>query len=338
VTTPESRPENTVDQPAANGVEKAAEKAAELTDRVLEVLEQNVLGQRATCEVLLATYIAGGHALLEGVPGIGKTLLARVFSAALGLDLQRIQFTPDLMPTDVVGTNVFDPQTGKFRLLRGPIFTSILMADEINRTPPKTQSALLEGMQEGQATIDGERQALPEGFFVIATQNPVEFEGTYPLPEAQLDRFLTRIEMGLPPLDLELELYRRAVRDQRGFGHEALPAPVLSREEALSLRGASRYVHVADDLLQYLGRLASTLRASPRLELGVSPRGALALLETARALAIVEGRDFVLPDDFKRALVPCWEHRLILSAEAELEGHSAVRLLGELAAGVEVPK
>ncbi len=242
------------------------------------------------------------------------------------------------MPTDVVGTGVFDPSTGKFRLMRGPIFASILMADEINRTPPKTQSALLEGMQEGHATIDGERQPLPDGFFVIATQNPVEFEGTYPLPEAQLDRFLTRIEMGLPPLDQELELYRRSVAGQGGFGHEDLPAAVLAREEALFLRGASRHVHVAEELLLYLGRLAATLRGSSQLELGVSPRGALALLETARALALVEGRDFVLPDDFKRALLPCWQHRLILSAEAELEGHSAGRLLAELAAGVEVPK
>jgi len=264
--------------------------------------------------------------------------LARVFSAALGLELQRIQFTPDLMPTDVVGTNVFDPSTNSFRLLRGPIFTTILMADEINRTPPKTQSALLEGMQEGHVTIDGERQPLPAGFFVIATQNPLEFEGTYPLPEAQLDRFLTRIEMGLPPLDQELELYRRAVAGQGLYGHDALPQAVLSREEAIFLRGASRHVHVADELLHYLSRLAASLRSSSQLELGVSPRGALALLETARALALVEGRDYVLPDDFKRGLLPCWRHRLILSAEAELEGHSAARLLTDLAAAVEVPK
>ena len=321
-----------------NKSQAATARAGELATKVLEVLEQHVLGQRAACEVLLATYLAGGHALLEGVPGIGKTLLARVFSATLGLDLQRIQFTPDLMPTDVTGTNVFDPSTHSFKLLRGPIFTTILMADEINRTPPKTQSALLEGMQEGHATIDGERQALPEGFFVIATQNPVEFEGTYPLPEAQLDRFLTRIEMGLPPFEQELELYRRAVQGELGFGHEALPGKVLEREEALFLRGASRHVFVSEDLLQYLGRLATGLRSSSQLELGVSPRGALALLETARALAIVEGRDYVLPDDFKRALLPCWQHRLILSAEAELEGFTAARLLTDLAAGVEVPK
>ncbi|MEM1202724.1 MAG: MoxR family ATPase [Acidobacteriota bacterium] len=313
------------------------EVATSLATRLVDTLDRHVLGQRPAAEALVAVYLAGGHGLLEGMPGIGKTLLARCFAAALGLDFQRLQLTPDLMPGDVLGTNVFDQDTGGFRLVRGPVFTQILMADEINRTPPKTQSALLEAMQEQQVTIDGERHPLGDGFFVVATQNPIELEGTYPLPEAQLDRFLARVDMGLPEPEMEMELYRRAVGD-RPFGHELLPEPVMTGAEAVALRFASRRVHVSDELLGYLARLAQAARSSPHLELAISPRGALALLETARAGALLEGRDFVVPDDLKRFLVPCWRHRLILGAEAELEGHSARRILEDLAASVDVPK
>jgi MoxR-like ATPase len=321
-------------------VPSVAELAA-VADRLLAVLDDHVLGQRATCEALVVTYMAGGHALLEGVPGVGKTLLARTFAAVLGRRFQRVQFTPDLMPGDVIGANVFDQDKGSFRLVRGPIFCEVLMADEINRTPPKTQSALLEAMQEKQVTIDGERHGLGGDFFVVATQNPVEFEGTYPLPEAQLDRFLTRIEMPLPPPEQELELYRRAVRaeeDAGVWGFGAVPEPAVTSLEAAALRHAAARVHVAEDLLDYLGRLTRQVRACEHLELGISPRGALALLAAARAAALVEGRDFAVPDDFKRFLVPCWEHRLLLTAEAELEGHSARRILERVAAEVEVPK
>jgi MoxR-like ATPase len=309
----------------------------DLAARILDALDSRVLGQRPACEALLATYMAGGHALLEGVPGIGKTLLARTFAAVLGLDFRRIQFTPDLMPSDVLGTNVFE-EAGSFRLIRGPIFTQILMADEINRTPPKTQSALLEGMQERQVTIDGDRHPLDPGFFVIATQNPVEFEGTYPLPEAQLDRFLTRIVMTLPGREAEVELYRRALRGELPEWGAAPPEAVVTPGEASALRHASRGVHVSEELLDYLARLATAVRDAEELELAVSPRGALALLETARAAALLEGRDYALPDDLKRFLEPCWRHRLILNAEAELEGHSGGRILRRIADAVEVPK
>ena len=318
--------------------EQEASPWTETIERMLDAVDDHVLGQRQASEQLLAAFLAGGHALLEGIPGIGKTLLARSFAGALGLEFRRIQFTPDLMPADVLGTNIFDRDKGSFRWVKGPIFTQILMADEINRTPPKTQAALLEGMQEAQVSLDGERHPLDDAFFVVATQNPLEFEGTYPLPEAQLDRFLLRIEMTLPAAEHELELYRRALEPEEGRRPGGVPDAVLTAEQAARLREASQSVKVSDDLLDYLQRLATAVRRSPHLELAVSPRGALALLEVARAFALIEGRSFVIPDDFKRGLLPCWGHRLILGAEAELEGHSSSRILEQLAESVEVPK
>ncbi len=300
-------------------------------------LEGVVLGQRAAVETLIVAYMAGGHALLEGVPGIGKTLLARAFSSCLGVPFTRVQFTPDLMPADVIGTNVYEASSGSFRLLRGPVFTEILMADEINRTPPKTQSALLEAMQERQVTIDGTPLALEPGFFVIATQNPIEFEGVYPLPEAQLDRFLVRIEMSLPAPEAELDLYRKAVAGDLVDWGGQLPASLLAPGEASALRHAARRVHVADELLVYLGRLADGVRRSPQVDLPVSPRAALSLLEAGRASALLEGRDFLIPDDLKRLLVPCWAHRILLTPESELEGFTPRRILESTAAAVAVP-
>ncbi len=311
----------------------------EILGAVRAAVSQAVIGQDEAVASLLATYLAGGHALLEGVPGLGKTLLARCFASCLGIDFRRIQFTPDLMAGDVLGTNVFDASAGGFRLVKGPIFTEFLMADEINRTPPKTQSALLEAMQEKQVTIDGTTFPLSPRFFVIATQNPLEFEGVYPLPEAQLDRFLLRIEMTLPGPEAELEIFRRAAQGNlAGWGEsQPLPQAVVSPEDAAALRGAARKIHVTEELLEYLSRLAAGVRAAPQVELGPSPRGALALLEAARGSALLEERDFVIPDDFKRFLHPCWGHRLLMTAEAELEGQTPKALLEEVAATVEVP-
>ncbi len=314
----------------------AAEQLIPIAERMLAALGTVLVGQRAALEGLLAAYMAEGHVLLEGVPGVGKTRLARGFAALLGLQFARVQFTPDLMPTDVMGMNVFDPASGTFRLVRGPVFTQIFMADEINRTPPKTQSALLEAMQELQVTIDGARLALDPAFFVVATSNPVEFEGTYPLPEAQIDRFILRVQIGLPEEADEVEIYRRASEGR--LDSDPGLAPILAPDEAQALRRASRQVHLEPGILEYLARLASAVRKSPHVDLGVSPRGGLALLATARATALLAGRDFVTPDDVKRCLVPCWAHRLILNVESELEGHSAQGILEQASRSVEVPR
>jgi MoxR-like ATPase len=308
--------------------------------RVRQGLLDHLPGLDTAVDELLAAWLAGGHALLEGVPGIGKTLLARSFASALGCAFKRLQFTPDLMPADVVGSNVFDPAAGGFHLVRGPIFTEVLMADEVNRTPPKTQAALLEAMQERQVSIDGQPHPLPPGFFVVATQNPVEFEGTYPLPEAQLDRFLLRIGVEPPARDAEMELYRRAARGELAGWRGAPPAlaALVVPAEAAALRLGSAAIHVADELLGYLLDLAEAVRRSPHVELGPSPRGALSLLEASRAWALLQERDFVVPDDLKRLLAPCWGHRTLLVAEAELEGRTARAVLEEAAAAVPVPR
>lgn len=282
--------------------------------------------------------MANGHALIEGVPGTAKTLIVRVLARLLGVDFTRIQFTPDLMPSDVVGTTVFDQRSATFSLRRGPVFTNVLLADEINRTPPKTQAALLEAMEERRVTIDGTTHELPAPFLVCATQNPVEFEGTYPLPEAQLDRFLVRVRTGYPPAADERALIARAVA---GFDAHDLAAagvePVVTRAELLEAQAAVRAVHVADSLQGYLYDIVAATRSSPDVALGASPRAALALVAATQAAALLDGRDFATSDDVKDVAVAVLAHRILVRPEAELDGATPGEVIARVLAAVPAP-
>ena len=309
------------------------------TTALRNALQSVVVGQGDAMDELIAAWLAGGHVLLEGVPGVAKTLLARTLASALGLDFGRVQFTPDLMPADITGGSIFDFKGGTFRLQKGPIFCQLLLADEINRAPPKTQAALLEAMQERQATIDGETHALDPGFFVVATQNPIDQEGTYPLPEAQLDRFLLRVEVGYPSPDTELEVYRRfRSGDLPVNGAPPALAPVVDAAGARALRESLSAIHIEDGVLSYVQELIAATRAAPRLVWGASPRAGLALLRVGRAWAAMEGRDFVIPDDIKRMAHPVLTHRLLPTADAELDGWNARRVLDGLLEQVAVPR
>ena len=298
-----------------------------------------VVGQDGAVTGLLIALLCRGHVLLEGVPGVAKTLLVRTLSAALDLRTTRVQFTPDLMPGDVTGSLVYDARTAQFSFREGPVFTNLLLADEINRTPPKTQASLLEAMEERQVSVDGQPRPLPDPFLVIATQNPVEYEGTYPLPEAQLDRFLLKLTLPLPSREHEVEILRRHAagfnpRDLHGAGvRQVADAAVLA-----AARAEVAQVQIAPEVLGYAVDLCRATRSSPSLSLGVSPRGATALLATARAWAWLSGRGFVTPDDVKALAHPTLRHRVQLRAEAELEGVTAESVLDTVLASVPVPR
>ncbi len=294
-------------------VETAGAACADIVDAVGEA----VVGDERFFERLLVALLSRGHVLVEDVPGTGKTLTARTLATALGLEFSRVQFTPDLLPSDVTGTNVFDERDRSFEFSPGPIFANVVLADEINRAPPKTQAALLEAMEERQVTVDGETHELPEPFFVIATQNPVEQEGTFPLPEAQLDRFVVETAMGYPDLDGETELLRRrAGRAERSPTVEA----VVDEATVSALRAAPEDVRVDEDLLSYVAELGRATREDNRVEVGVSPRGVQRLFEAARAKAVLEGRAFVTPDDVADVVTPVFAHRLVLTADATVSG------------------
>ncbi|WP_371151709.1 MoxR family ATPase [Buchananella felis] len=297
-----------------------------------------VIGQDAAVTGLVIGLLAGGHVLLEGVPGVAKTLLVRALSASLHLETKRVQFTPDLMPADLTGSLVYD--SGKFEFRPGPVFTNLLLADEINRTPPKTQSALLEAMEERQVTVDGNTRQLPDPFMVIATQNPVEYEGTYPLPEAQLDRFLLKIVLPLPERAAEVEILHRHAS---GFNPRELQGsagihPVIEPGDLAAARAAIGHVQVAPEVLGYVVDIVRATRSQPSVRLGVSPRGATALLHAARAWAWLIGRSYVTPDDVQALVQPTLRHRISLHSEAELEGVTAERVLDSVLAMVPVPR
>jgi MoxR-like ATPase len=280
--------------------------------QVIAEVERAVVGKHDLLEMMMASVLAGGHILLEDFPGLGKTLVARSFATALGLEFKRIQFTPDLLPGDITGGYIFNRTKNKFELRKGPIFANIVLADEINRASPKTQSALLEAMQEGQVTIEGETLPLPEPFLVLATQNPIEYEGTFPLPEAQLDRFMLKLKVGYPSLEEEKLILRRR-RERRQ--DEVVLSEITKAKQLLELRAAVETVHVDADLEEYIASLVHATRADRRVAVGASPRGSLAFLKMARANAALDGRDFVTPDDIKRYAFPVLGHRVILQPE-----------------------
>ncbi|MFZ0636779.1 MAG: MoxR family ATPase [Candidatus Acidiferrales bacterium] len=297
-----------------------------------------IIGQREAIDQLLLVLVCNGHALLEGVPGLAKTLAVKTLARICGLDFQRVQCTADLMPADVMGTNVFNMATSKFSLHRGPVFTDLLLVDEINRTSPRTQAALLESMEERQVTIDGIRNPLSDNFTVLATQNPIEFEGTYPLPEAQLDRFLLKIRIGYPSEKEETEILQRY---EHGFDPRNLESFAIVPIDP-ALLGAARQeianVRVEPTLYTYLVTLVRRTRDWPALTLGASPRAAIGLFAVARALAGMEGRDFLIPDDIKAAAPAVLRHRILLKPEADLEGLTPDQVISDLLAAVEVPK
>ena len=300
-------------------------------------ISKAVVGQDAVVSGLVIALLCRGHVLLEGVPGVAKTLLVRSLAATLALDFKRVQFTPDLMPGDVTGSLVYDARTAEFEFRAGPVFTHLLLADEINRTPPKTQAALLEAMEERQVTVDGAPRPLPDPFIVAATQNPIEYEGTYQLPEAQLDRFLLKLNVALPPRDQEIAILGRHAG---GFDPRDLSGltPVAGPAELAAGRDAVRSVRVAPEVLGYLVDIATATRTSPSAQLGVSPRGSTALLATSRAWAWLSGREYVTPDDVKAMAAPTLRHRIALRPEAELEGADADGVLAGILASVPVPR
>ena len=305
-----------------------------ISDRVVTEIEQAVIGKTRLLKMIMAAVLAGGHVLLEDYPGLAKTLIAKSFAAALGLEFKRIQFTPDLLPSDITGGYIYNRNSNDFELRQGPLFANIVLADEINRASPKTQSALLEAMQEGQVTLEGQTMILPEPFIVMATQNPIEYEGTFPLPEAQLDRFIMKLSVGYPSPEEEQEILKRRKSRQRD---EVQLNRVTGPDELMSMRRAVENVHVDEDLERYIVELVGQTRSDTRVSVGSSPRGALALFKLAMVHAAMEGRDFVIPDDVKLFAPNVLIHRLILVPELWTRSDSAQAIIDDALETVAVP-
>ncbi len=310
------------------------EETGKLADVIQAEVGKVVLGKQQNIEMLMAAVLANGNILFEDFPGLAKTLMSNTLADTLGCKFKRIQFTPDLLPADITGSYFFDPEKNKFTFREGPIFCNILLADEINRAPPKTQAALLEAMQEKQITIEGTTHILERPFIVLATQNPIEYEGTYPLPEAQMDRFLVKLSVGYPDEDVETSiLTARAERKHDGFEVDKIASPA----EVVAMHRAVEEVFVKQEIMQYMVSLVQGTRGDPRVAVGSSPRGSLGLFKLSRALALLSGRDYVVPDDVKRSVIPVLAHRIILKPEARIRGVKPEQVLAELLTTVDVP-
>ncbi len=304
------------------------------SSQILDEIEKAVIGKRRPLEIILTAILAGGHILIEDFPGLGKTLIAKSIATTLGLDFKRIQFTPDLLPTDITGGYIYDRSKSEFMLRRGPIFANIVLGDEINRASPKTQSALLEAMQEGQVTLEGETARLPDPFIVLGTQNPIEYEGTFPLPEAQLDRFIVKVEVGYPTRAEEIEILdRRHIRQEEDVALNQ----IINPEQLLAIRKVIEKVHVSPDIERYIVSLVHETRGNKEIAVGASPRGSLALLKLTRVWAAIQGRDHVLPDDVKKFAIPALVHRLILKPDLWLEPKAANKIILDVLGTVPVP-
>ena len=310
-------------------------EAGETCQRVVSQVKKVIVGKDAVLEKVMLAVLANSHILFEDYPGLAKTLVARSFALSMGCDFSRIQFTPDLLPADITGTYIYNVKTSEFELRRGPVFTNVLLADEINRAPPKTQAALLEAMQEHQATLDGKTHPIADPFIVMATQNPIEYEGVYPLPEAQLDRFLVRLQLGYPSRSDEVEILKR--RMQRAQ-EEIRLEPVVDGETILELQRTVEGIHVDDDVLGYVTDIVQATRAQRQVEVGASPRGSLAIFKLARARAVFHGRDYVIPDDVKEIAGPALAHRMIMKAESWVKGIDPRVIIDEILKTIPVPK
>ncbi len=311
------------------------DEASQLCQQVIGQVRKVIVGKEPVLEKVMLAVLSNSHILFEDYPGLAKTLLARSFAMSMGCDFSRIQFTPDLLPADITGTYIYNVKSSEFDLRRGPVFTNILLADEINRAPPKTQAALLEAMQERQATLDGKTHVLEDPFIVIATQNPIEYEGVYPLPEAQLDRFIVKLALGYPNRSEEVEIMRRRmVRAQEQVSLE----PVVDAKQILALQRKVEEIHVDDDVLGYVADIVQATRSQRQVEIGSSPRGSLAIFKLARARAVYHGRDYVIPDDVKEVAAPALVHRMIMKAESWVKGTDPKAVVDEVLKAVPVPR
>jgi MoxR-like ATPase len=311
------------------------ERYGESIRKVIAEVKKAIVGKDEVLMNMMYVILSDGHVLIEDNPGLAKTLMAKSFAAALGLDFKRVQFTPDLLPADITGAYIYDRKTGEFRIMKGPVFTNILLADEINRAPPKTQSALLESMQERQVTIEGETYSIERPFLVIATQNPIEQEGTYPLPEAQVDRFLAKISMGYPNREAEVEILRRRIQRKKD---DVEIETVLSMEELVEIQRATEEVFVEDTLLHYITDLTRETRRHKQVEVGASPRGSIAILKLSRARALCHGRDYVTPEDIKAVAPMALRHRIVMKPESWIRGVRSDDVIRDVLSKVPVPK